>query len=494
MLGVESTGLIAYALWIASVAAAVADLGVSAALARFLPECSGAGRMGEADGVAACLFRPLAGASAAALCGFVLYAGYQQHAMGTGDHDAALWLMIGCTTALLALTGFCYGRLRGMQRFDRLALLASVSLAVGLAGIALGSILAGVIGALAGCCAALVIPAAYGLLNLPQHRPVPDELKRRVYSYALYAWGGGLVSVFVWSRIEIFFLQYARGSEAVGLFSASLTLSGLAVQGPVLLTAGLLPYFATSFGRGALDQMRDAYATAVRVLAFLVLPACFGMAAIMPAALPLIYGSAFAGSVPSATILLIAAGIAAMSSVGSSLIFAMERSDFVFTSGLVAAILSVLAGLTVVQSLGLMGAAGARAGVQLIAVALSCGFIVCRLHCPIPFRDLARIATGAALCGAAARGSLLLPLGATSLPIAIATGVITYLLFSRFLRVLPPQDVERLRSLVHALPARLHSLANRMLTFVFEYRDESIGAVSGQSAALPEIPLSHARQ
>jgi O-antigen/teichoic acid export membrane protein len=494
MLGVEGTGLIAYVLWIASVAAAVADLGVSAALARFLPECSGAGRSVEADGVAAFLFHPLAGASAAVLFGFVLYAGYQQYAMDTGDHNAALWLMTGCTTALLALTGFCYGRLRGMQRFDRLALLAIVSLGVQLTGIALGSMWAGVIGALTGCCAALVIPTAYGLLSLPRHRPVPDELKRRIYSYALCAWGGGLVSVFVWSRIEIFFLQHARGSEAVGLFSASLTLSGLAVQGPVLLTAGLLPYFATSFGRGALDQMRDAYATAVRVLAFLVLPACFGMAAIMPAALPLIYGSAFAGAVPSATILLIAAGIAAMSSVGSSLIFAMERSDFIFTSGLVAAMLSVLAGLTVVQSFGLMGAVGARAGVQLIAVALSCWFIVYRLRCPIPFRDLARIATGAALCGAVARGSLLLPLGTASLPMAIATGVVTYLLCSRFLRVLPPQDVERLRSLIHALPARLHSLADRILAIVFEYRDEGIGTASGKSGALPEIPLSHARQ
>src|SRR5262249_38237832 len=66
------------------------------------------------------------------------------------------------------------------------------------------------------------------------------------------------------------------------------------------------------------------------------------------------------------------------------------------------------------------------------------------------------------------------------------------LLCSRFLRVLPPQDVERLRSLIHALPARLLSLADRILAIVFEYRDEGIGTASGKSGALPEI--SHARQ
>jgi O-antigen/teichoic acid export membrane protein len=488
LLGVQNTGLLAYALWIASVAAALADLGVQASLARFLPEFGGAGRWHEAEGVAAYLFRPLAGASAVALSGFVLYAGWEWHIASAGDDGPALWLIIGCTTVLLTLTGFCYGRIRGMQRFDRLALLSILSLVMQLVGVTLGSIIAGVGGAMAGCCAGLVLPAAYGAFSLPRSQPLAAGLRRRVYVYALYAWGGGLVSVFVWSRIEIFFLQHARGSEAVGLFSVSLNLSSLAAQGPILLTAGLLPYFAASFGRGALDEMRDAYATATRVLAFLVWPACFGMAAIMPAALPLIYGSAFAEAVPAATILLIAAGVAAISSVGASLIFAMERSDLIFASGLVAAALSVLAGVTVVQSFGLMGAVWARAGVQLVAVALGCWFVARWQRCPVPFRDLARIVTAAALCGAAARGALLLPLGVASLPVAITTGVVVYLIFSRLLRVLPPQDVERLRSLSRALPARLHGPADRLLRLVFEHRRGIVRSDAVRAEAMHETP------
>jgi O-antigen/teichoic acid export membrane protein len=212
------------------------------------------------------------------------------------------------------------------------------------------------------------------------------------------------------------------------------------------------------------------------------------MAAIMPAALPLIYGSAFADAVPAATILLIAAGIAAMSSVGASLIFAMERSDLIFASGLVAAALSVLAGLTVVQSFGLMGAVWARAGVQLVAVALGCWFVARWLRCPIPFGDLARIVTAAALSGVAARGALLLPLGAASLPMAITTGVVTYLVFSRLLRVLPPQDVERLHSLSRALPARLHGPADRLLRLVFERGRGIVGGDAGRAEATHETP------
>jgi O-antigen/teichoic acid export membrane protein len=287
----------------------------------------------------------------------------------------------------------------------------------------------------------------------------------------------------VWSRIEIFFLQNAKGAEAVGLFSASLTLSNLAAQGPILLTAGLLPYFAASFGRGALDKMRETYATATRVLAFVVLPACFGLAAIMPEALPLIYGKAFTAAVPAAIILLVSAGVAAMSTVGSNLIFAAGRSDFIFASGVAAAVLSVVGGLTLVQSFGLMGAVCMRAGVQLVAAALGCWFVIRRLDCPIPFRDLGRIVIAAALCGAAARCTLLLPMRAASLPAAIVIGGAAYLLFSRLLRVLPPKDVARLRLLSCALPVRLHGIVDWLLRLVFECREELVDAAHQPQAA-----------
>ena len=471
LLGVESTGLMAYMLWITYVAGTVADLGVQSALARFLPELAGARRWSEAEAVSAYLFRPLAASSVITLSGFVLYAGLQWKTGATDELEPALWLIIGGITFLLTLTGYCYGLARGTQRFDQLALLAILSLVMQLAGVALGSVLGGLVGAMSGCCAGLVLPAIYGVSAVPRRRRLADELKRRVWGYALYAWGGSLASVFVWSRVEIFFLQHATGAEAVGLFSVSLTLSNLAAQGPILLTAGLLPYFAASFGRGALDEIREAYATATRVLAFVVLPACFGLAAIMPQALPLIYGKAFAAAVPAAMILLVAAGVAAMSTVGSNLIFAAERSDFIFASGLAAAVLSVVGGLTLVQSFGLMGAVCVRAGVQLVAAGLGCWFVIRRLHCPIPFRDLGRIVIAASLCGAAARATLLLPMGVAGLPAAIVIGGVIYLLFSRLLLVLPPQDVVRLRSLSCALPVQLHGFADRLLRLVFEHRE-----------------------
>ena len=206
-------------------------------------------------------------------------------------------MLVGLACAFQTLAGFTYGRLRGEQRFDRLALVTIASLGCQLVGIAVGSSLLGVSGALAGYCAGSLLPAALALRGDKPGPALSPELRGRIIRYSLYAWAAALSSTVVWSRAEVFFLQRSAGSAAVGLFSVGLTLANIAAQGPMLLTPALLPHFAQHFGRNASAEMRTTYATATRLLAFLVFPACFGFAAVMPAVLPMMYGSAFADTI-----------------------------------------------------------------------------------------------------------------------------------------------------------------------------------------------------
>jgi O-antigen/teichoic acid export membrane protein len=254
-------------------------------------------------------------------------------------------------------------------------------------------------------------------------------------------------------------LNRSAGSTAVGLFTVGLTLANLASQGPMLLTTGLLPYFAQNFGKGAVAELRNAYAVATRVLAFLVFPACFGMAAVLPVLLPMLYGQAFADAVPAATILVLAAGIGSTASVGSSVVMAVDRSDFIFLSGLIAALLSVVAGFTAIPAFGLIGAAWARAAIQVSAVAFGTWFLFYRLRLPLPFRDLAKLLLAAVLSGAAARACLLLVPGMVSLLVAIPAGAAVYIVSIRLLRALPAGDINRLRGMIRPLPAPLRAVA-----------------------------------
>ena len=459
-LGVAETGVVAFALWTAALGAAVIDFGIQASLARYLPELSTAGCADEIYRLASALWRWLALSCAVTIAGFGGWAWWSWQAGALSSSDALLWSFVGLLCAVQALAGFTNGLLRGSQRFDRVAVLTVVSFACQLGGVAAGSIAFGAAGAVAGYCAGNVVPAALSLRYALPRGPLSRELMIRVRRYALYFWAAALSSTFVWSRAELFFLQRSSGSAAVGLFTVAVMLANLAAQGPTLLTVGLLPYFAQSFGEGAVSKMKEGYATGTRVLAFLVLPACFGLAAIMPAVLPMMYGQAFADAVPAATVLVLFAGIGAISSVGASIVMAMDRSDFIFISGLAAATLAVAAGLTVIPAFGLMGAVWARAAIQFSAVVMGSGFVFWRLGFPLPLFDLGRLLLAASLCGLAARSSLNLNLApkGLSLVLAIAAGAVVYAVSVRVLRALHPGDAERLRSLCRRLPVKLAAI------------------------------------
>ncbi|MBV9860773.1 MAG: oligosaccharide flippase family protein [Alphaproteobacteria bacterium] len=482
LLGVADTGVFAFALWVVLLVSSLADLGSQASLARYVPELMATGDQEQVSGLVKFLFRPLACGCGVVLIGFVGCVLWMSGGDEVPQHARLIWILVGLACALQPLAAFSYAYLRGMQRFDRVALLTVASFFVQLAGVMTGAVTAGVAGALAGYCTGLLLPAAISWRTLRPGSRFSNGIRARVMRYAFYAWAAGLASSFVWSRIEVFFLQRSVGSEAVGLFTVGLTLSNLATQGPMLLTAGLLPYFAENFGKNAFTKIRDGYATATRMLAFLVLPACFGMAAIMPAALPLIYGQAFAGAVPAATVLVVAAAIGATSSVGANLVNALDRSDFICLSGLLAATLTIAAGLSVIPAFGLMGAAWARAAIQISAVALGCWFVSCRLRCPLPLNDLARLLLAAALCAVAARASLAVLSGAARLPLAILSGIGTYIAAVRGLRALPPADAARLTAFVRRLPAGVQETLSFGLRLVCGPAAVSASGASGGKA------------
>ncbi|HXC26700.1 MAG TPA: oligosaccharide flippase family protein [Stellaceae bacterium] len=463
VLGVATTGVVAFAMWVSMVSAAIADLGIQASLARYLPELTAAGRGAAAEWLATMLWRWLAGSCAVALAGFAGWTLWRWCSGALPTPDAVMWGLVGLACALQALTGFTFGYLRGAQRFDRLALLTVLYLACQFAGVAFGSVYFGAAGAVGGYCAGSAVPAALSFRHaLPAGTACP-ELGARVRRYALYAWAGALSGTIVWSRAELFFLERSTDSAAIGLFTVAVTLANLASQGPMLLTAGLLPYFAENFGKGATRDLQKGYATATRVLAFLALPACFGTAAVLPVLLPLLYGGDFADAVPAATVLVLAAGVGATASVGSTLVMAMDRSDFVFASGLATALLAVIAGFTVIPAFGLMGAAWSRAAIQIAAVAMGVGFLFWRLRFQLPMYDLAKLLLAAAICGLAARATLTLMPRTVALPCAIGAGMASYAVAVRALRALHHRDADRLRTLCGVFPKRFQLLAWRAI-------------------------------
>jgi O-antigen/teichoic acid export membrane protein len=153
--------------------------------------------------------------------------------------------------------------------------------------------------------------------------------------------------------------------------------------------------------------------------------------------------------------------------VGSNLVWGVDRSDFMFVAGGSGAVLSIVAGLTLIPMFGVMGAAYARALIQIAMVGLGMWFIMRRLQCPAPLRELGQLMIAAATCAASAHVIVTLVPGTLGIFLAILGGALTYVVAVRLFCALPKSDVIRLHLLSQKLPKLLRGFSQSGLVLIF---------------------------
>jgi O-antigen/teichoic acid export membrane protein len=455
LLGPNGTGRLAYLLWLAETMNVVASFGLQTTAARFIADLRG---QGSQNGVSALAHWLYVRYFALALIGSTLIA----VCASLADFDEIrLWQILAAYFLMQSLGNFYTAYLSGNQRFDVIARLNLTSSLVLILTTTVGTVLFGLGGAVAGYLAGALPNAIPSFRLFWAHIGYPGEvqkevqksLRRRCLKYAVYTWAAALVSAMVWSRIEIFFLNQYCGAHMVAMFTVGMSLSSLATQGPLLLTGPLMPHFANLVGTGNQRALCSTYANSTRLLAAMLLPLCFGLVSITPALLPLLYGRSFAPAVPTAMVL-IACSALSVATVGSSLIYGMERSSFIAAGGAVGAALSLLSCILVIPRWGTWGAAWCRCGVQTSMILLSFWYIQTRLSCPVPWRALARTFLAASV---SAIPSYLIVRGCAGLggiTAAILLGACAYIAAARYFRVFGLEDMQLVEGfLTHIHPA-----------------------------------------
>jgi O-antigen/teichoic acid export membrane protein len=467
ILGVSGTGEVAYLIWLISISVVVADLGLASVVARYIPEMHGRGESSEADQLAGYLVGVLivcmlAVGIVAVVCLHLLpYVGF-----ANSTAFGATPLLI-----LLAILAYVFGQfaqyyLRGIQAFGKLARMCAASLAIQVIGVVIGSLLFGVEGAVGGYIAGQLAPAVLSLRLVWYAAPVEHALWLRVRRYAVYAWAANIANAFVWARMEVFFLQRFWDSEAVGLFTVALMLTNLAAQGPTLLTTAVLSLLAEKRGKNDVESIRKIFSTGTRLIAALVLPACFGAAAVMPILIPFIFGPSFAPAVPAAVLLVCVSALAVSTIITTNLVNALERNDFLFSTSLFGAVFAVAIALLLIPRFGLMGAAASRAMIQLLMIACSCWFVTRRLGFALPLNALARLFAASAVSAAAAAVCVLVSRSPACLLVAIPAAGVVYILALRALNALPVSDLVLLVAISDSLPKPLAGPARAIVGFV----------------------------
>ena len=460
VLGPEGAGAVALALWMVATAVTAGDLGVPLTLSRFLPDLASRGAM--AQGVAlerallpALLVTTFGGGLLTAVLYVVAVTTARENIDVLPFHRLvpAIWPALGVVFVAQALGNFVLGRLRGLQRFTVAAKLALASFTLQVVAVAAGGLWFGTVGAVLGFAAGSLVPALLIARRQPASAPLDDALRRRAWRFAFNSWGAGLVSTIVWSRSELAFLSYWRGAHDAGYYAVALTLCQIATQAPLLMTGSLLALFSERQGGADAAGLVRAYGSAVRFMAAMLMPACFGMAAIAPVLLPLFFGPAFVGAVGVASFLIASQAIGSLSTVSTMFLFAAERGSFIVKSGLVGAMLLMVSGVTLIPMFGLFGTAAARAAIQIALTLAAYLYIDRTLHCATPWGTLGRIGAAAAGCALAARAVIVVLPNELGLMVAIIVGMATYGLLIRLCRALPDEDLARLQSLATRLPA-----------------------------------------
>jgi O-antigen/teichoic acid export membrane protein len=476
LLGTEGTGTVVFSLWIASVITPLIGGGVSASIARTLPELRGRGEERQAQAFSGWLSRRLLAYLLLAFVGFAAAISIQTGMAarigaflsqeGSETQGSALLFLLPVLIAAQVMALFGTNYLRGRQDFSRLARLSVWSLLLQVILVGIGAAYYGVPGAIAGYLIGQLPLASIVWTLLPRAGEVEAAVLQRSFRYARFAWAANIANTFVWSRLEIFFLDRYWGHAEIAFFSIALALSSLASQGPLLLTGAFLPLFAEQRGRGDEAAMKAIYVTGTRLTGMLAIPACLGMAAIAPAIVPLFYGAEFAAAVPATAVIVAAASISVTTVIGTHLVNATERSDIIFYTAIFGAALAVVGGLLLVPQFGLMGAAVSRAIIQIVMVGLGMWFVTSKLEFPFPARSILWIYVCSG-CSSMVAWSIVATLDPPlSILAAIVAASFVYLGCLRLCRAADPDDLQTLSEIVDSFPKPLSLFGGPVLWFL----------------------------
>ncbi|MGB6067594.1 MAG: oligosaccharide flippase family protein [Desulfomonilaceae bacterium] len=449
-LGPSGVGQLAYLIWLIDFMNVFSNLGLQNSLTRFLAELYGRGRSSESSLFAGWIFRRyLISVITGGLLVALVSARFSRHA-SVGSATGLLVLLF----MLQGLASLTTAELTGRQRFDTLARINGFAAILLVVGQIFGVYFFGLLGAIGGYIIGALLPGLFSLGMLrsgsPGWRPEP-ALQRRIWKYAAYTWLAAIVSAFVWSRVEVFFIERYWNPHEVAMFTIGLSLAALATQGPSLLLGALLPHFAALFGAGDKAAIDRAYSTGTRLMGLLLFPLAFGGAAVTPVLLPMLFGPQFAPAIPNAMVLM-ALSCLGFAGVGSSLVYGMERSRFIAFGGFLGAAVSLGACVWIIPIYGAWGATWIKVFVQIGMIALGMWYIAYRLNCSVPLRSLSKAMLSAGGCATVAWVILHAWPAVAALPLAILLGAFTYVWLVRVIGAVNGEDARLFRSIFSRFP------------------------------------------
>jgi len=445
ILGTELFGRQSFIAFVSLSVVLLLTAGLPVALMRYVGESLGRGDGAAVRGLVAWAWRI---EFVAALIGAGCLAG----AALLGADPGGAWLLAAAAAAAGILHAVPSALLIGAQRWRAASVVGIVSGLVGAAAtIAVLAAGGGITGMFAveaavsvvnlGITSRLARGALAGLGANPAPASRAVEIRGEAGRYALLASAGVLVTLVVWRRSEVFFLERFSTDAEIAFYSVAFAAFMALAQFPAAISSVVSPAVATLYGAGADERIRLGYERALRLLLLLALPLTAGALTLGPAALRLAYGDEFS---EAGTVFLILAAwfpVFPLVNMSRGVLTGVGRVKVPLVVGAVAAAVDVGLALALTPSRGAIGAAIANVGAQL-AAALPLLVYTARVVGSTGWRPwpLWRILVASLLAGAAAWAVVALEDGPVGVAAAALLGAAVLGLVALILRVLDPDD------------------------------------------------------
>jgi O-antigen/teichoic acid export membrane protein len=398
-LGPQNMGVYSYAMWIVGTLGILANIGLPAALTKYVAEFMGSGDSATAVRVGKRLLRTqlIVGLSVAGLtaCLWFFRTPYR-----------SIIVLAAVMILLQALQQGLLAALAGVQRFDRIAWISLYAALVQVASVGIAALLhAGVMGMLWATLAGLVLGtwlsyrAVDQLLlklsvapsSLAFSAPDTKDVFVRIRKFSITISYILLLDTIVWQRSEVLFLKWYSTLPQIAFYTLAFSIATKLSEVSGTFSSTLLPLYSESFGRHGLREIGQVYVKALKYLQMVMVFPCLLAAAICKPLVELLYGSNYSPVVLPLQLLLVSLAITSIGVVGSPLLVGTEKQSFIAKYGTFVAILNIAMDLVLIPHHGALGAAIANCTAQVVGVLGGTIYVIRYAQASFPWRTTATI-------------------------------------------------------------------------------------------------------
>ncbi len=440
------------------------NFSIPAALAKFVPEYKGGGKVDWARGITkkGIIF----GIIVSIISSIALYfssSWISTQLFGSFTYQSLLEILALDVFAIVFLP-FLSSVLTGLQKFRELSIsttfgygikYATAIILLNLNFGLLGVILAWVIGDFSS-----VFLKSYFLLSFRGEITSVPFSRLIKYSAPLYL--AGIIN-YLSARIDQFLIIFYLGLANLGIYNAAITASWVVSSISQSMGAALFPQFAERFGRKDKKALSNAAYGASRYMSIIYLPLAVGLATVALPTISLVAGPSYIEGAIPLTLFSLTSAITCLSPIANSVISSLGKTKIYFWARLSSFSIDTILGVLFIPILGITGAAISK------TIASIAGFTYVMISLKKIFGWNFDVTTlKKCWIGSIIMGLIVLTLqqfitNRFYLPLYILVGGVSYLVFIRLFHVVNKSDVTLIKEF---LPQKLEFLVDIFAKFL----------------------------